>query len=1593
MTRPGDAEWSVLQLDSDPVPGDPESFEEITRAYQELARSTQEAHDLLASGSQIDVGQGKAMEAFRDLIGKLPGRLDGMAHSYAAAADAYLRYLPSLEEAQKMSVQALEQARQASGDQGAAQAAVSAAQAAITALGGDPEAAQAAKDKATDDATAAQNRADEARQALDQAKALIGQATALRDQAARTAAGTLRQLAKDAPQRSLWDKIVEAFEAFIEFLRSTVIQWITTVLDVISVIASFIFPPLGEAIGLLSGAIDLASAVLGGDPAEIGLAAGGLALGLIPGGRAGALVMKFAAKGGKALGLAGDGVKGATRGLNGGGGKTIGGALPGKGAGANRPPVPKDTSLSIDVRKCVTDPIDVATGEMVLSQIDLELPAPFLVPLERTHLSSYRAGGWFGPSWASTLDQRLEFDAQGVCYFAPDGTILVYPPGTPGEPVLPVEGPRWPLTVHADGTAVVTDPVAGRSSLFLLSGAVSRLAAVVDGDGNRLEVARDARQAPVALRHADGQWIAVSTSGNRVTALHRTDPGGRPTELIARYRYDEQGRLVEVDNTSGRPMRFGYDEAGRITGWHDRNGVEYRYTYDASGRCVRTEGADGFLNGTLAYDPTERTTTYTDSLGNVTVYRLDDLRHVASETDPLGNTTRYEWGRYNQLLARIDPLGRTTRYEYDADGRLSTLIRPDGTEAQVTSGGDAAAGTIAVQVGERLLTRSYDTAPDPDGGQVGVAEPFDYDRLRADDPVRDAALAGRRAHRLDARGRLERVRYDDEGNPIERTDAAGHVTRTEYGPFDLVLATVDATGARTGYEYDAELRLTRVTDPRGLQWRYTYDPAGRLVEEVDFNGRVRRYDYDAAGQLVRSTNGLGEVTEYEHDLLGNVVERRTGSGTTRYRYDAVGRLVAAENADAELVIERDEAGRVVAHTTNGRTLSFRYDDRTGARHRRTPHGSESVWAYDPFGNLDSLVTAGHTLGFRHDWQGRELRRSLDGQVVLEQTFGADRQLAAQVLPGLRQRRFDYRADGLLAGIDEDVTGRVDFTLDEAGRVLAVRGTGRVEDYRYDATGNLTSARVSGLPYAGELRYDGNLVTEAGGVRYRYDAQGRMVGRTLTDPAGGDRTWHFEWDAHDRLVGVRTPEGDRWRYRYDPLGRRIGKQRFVGDDPAPVEQVDFVWDGSLLVEQAQTDEHGRTRVTSWEYHPQEQRPVAQTVRDERDELGERFYAIVTDLVGTPTDLVDADGALVWRNDASLWGVAPGADASGMIPLRFPGQYLDPETGLHYNVYRYYDPISGRYVSQDPLGLAPAPDPAGYVPNPYAAADPLGLACTAGSSSGTPGSPGGGTDARSLPDTAGSSGGNRPLFGGESLDNVDDTFPPIPNRPRPDQRPDDLGAPDAELYDLSNPIHRARPIQPNPPRPSALFHGSSAPPDVVFQDGLKSRHTQEVLGTPEGDYVQPHYDLFKHMHNGKGSGFVSTTGSQDAALSFVRPTPLPDRPGFKKGTAADGKQYDHHDGYLYVVDNDLPAIHAPSQNLPPVLDRVRYQDEWSVVGDIPPDRIIKAIHVEGYYNTNSGTMPDPYRPGQTIPTVSLEFPNDPKLGTVQTVEHNPNYGRRR
>ncbi|GGO43908.1 hypothetical protein GCM10012287_08200 [Streptomyces daqingensis] len=97
------------------------------------------------------------------------------------------------------------------------------------------------------------------------------------------------------------------------------------------------------------------------------------------------------------------------------------------------------------------------------------------------------------------------------------------------------------------------------------------------------------------------------------------------------------------------------------------------------------------------------------------------------------------------------------------------------------------------------------------------------------------------------------------------------------------------------------------------------------------------------------------------------------------------------------------------------------------------------------------------------------------------------------------------------------------------------------------------------------------------------------------------------------------------------------------------------------------------------------------------------------MGAPTELLDESGGIAWRTRSTLWGTTTwNADATAYTPLRFPGQYADPETGLHYNFHRHYHPTTARYLSQDPLGLDPSPSPVTYVHNPHTWADPLGLA---------------------------------------------------------------------------------------------------------------------------------------------------------------------------------------------------------------------------------------------------------------------------------------------
>ncbi|MFF5131248.1 DUF6531 domain-containing protein [Streptomyces syringium] len=1052
--------------------------------------------------------------------------------------------------------------------------------------------------------------------------------------------------------------------------------------------------------------------------------------------------------------------------------------------------------------KCDLDPIDVATGAMLLPQTDVTLPGDLPLIVERTHLSSYRAGGWFGPSWASTLDERVQLDAEGVVFAAADGMRLVYPVPGPSTPALPVKGPRWPLSWDGtpDGALTITDPFTGVVRTFGgatptdVPGAVQLpLESVQDRNGARIDIERSLGGVPTGIRHTGGYYVAVDTQGPRVTALRLLDKAPslyEPQEdfgggtVLVRYGYDDAGNLAEVINSSGKPLRFAYDAEGRITSWTDRNATSYSYVYDSAGRVVRTEGSDGFLSGTLSYDDESRTTAVTDSVGRQRTYRHNADCQVVEEIDSLGHTTLTEWdARGDQRLSVTDPLGRTTRYAYDEAGNLHRATLPDGSTAQATYN-PLCQPTEVIEPGGATWRHTYDergnrlTTTDPAGAETS----YSYDdsgRLTAVtdalghthritcnpaglplavvDPLghtttvrRDAF--GRVTEAIDPLGHTTRMgwttegkplwreqpdgtretwTWDGEGNLLTHTDPAGNTTEHTHTHFDLQASRTDPNGTRYDFAYDTELRLTGVTNPQGLTWSYDYDAAGRLVSETDFNGRTLTYAHDAAGALLSRINGAGESLHFTRDRLGRTTEQRSDAGeTTTYAYDASGSLIRTANADAEITWERDALGRPLMETVNGRTTRYTYDALGRRTQRTTPSGLLSEWTYDAAGRPVELRSDAGSLTFTYDAAGRETGRRIGDGATLAQTWDKTDRLTTQTITGHHQaadrlvqhRSYTYRADGYLTEIRELTSGTRRFDLDRTGRVTSVSAHGWSETYAYDGAGNLTHATAPEHPAPGDREFSGTLIRRAGRTAYEHDAQGRLVRKTRKLLNGQTWTWTYQWNAEDRLIEAVTPEGERWRYAYDPLGRRISKRR-ISDDDAVAEESFFSWDGVRLAEQTTPD----GRVTTWDYAIGTHRPLTQTEHKpsvpgaaesllsrftdaSQREGGTRFHAVITDLVGTPTELVTRDGEIAWQRRTTLWGThlpAPPHDAVD-CPLRFPGQYHDAETGLNYNYFRYYDAETVSYATADPLGLDPAPNHHAYVVNPFRWADPLGLA---------------------------------------------------------------------------------------------------------------------------------------------------------------------------------------------------------------------------------------------------------------------------------------------
>ncbi|MEN2419267.1 DUF6531 domain-containing protein [Streptomyces rimosus] len=855
---------------------------------------------------------------------------------------------------------------------------------------------------------------------------------------------------------------------------------------------------------------------------------------------------------------------------------------------------------------------------------------------------------------------------------------------------------------------------------------------------------------------------AIGDSAGHVVASYTYDSSGnlasvvKPSGATTLFEYDGAHRMTAWTDSNGHRYEYRYDDRDRCVSQGGDDGcLRYQYAYGEVDR------ATGF-----------QTNVVTDSKGCSSRYVVNDRLRVVAETDPLGHTWRTSYDSYGRVTGKTDPLGRTVHYAYDAEGRLTGVTRPDGLafttsydeeEASVSSVDASGVGWYQRfdQQGNRILVvgpdgtytrytyseyghlvaisdssgKAVSIRTDPAGLPVVVTDSMGASFAYARDAFgRVTSVTDSLGHVTelvwDAEGNLLVRRepdgseqswvYDGEGNCTAHVDSVGSVTKFEYGNFDRMIARTDPDGSRHRFVHDTELRLVEVVNPLGAVWHYEYDPVGRIRSETDFAGRTVSYTHDAVGQLVRRTNALGQTVAFEYDALGRVIAKESDGAVTAFQYDQDGRLLRAEGRGALLRYVRDSMGRVTSETINGSTLEFSYDALGRRTRRTTPTGAVTDWAYDAQGRPIRMTTGDRVFRFEYDPMGRESSRAVDDWLTFAHEWDERGNLAGQTVTGragtVQRRAYRYREDGYLVGVDDLLNGTRRFDLDAVGRVVSIDAANWTETYAYDTAGNQTRATwPTRHPFAescGERAYEKGKVTQAGGVRYEYDAQGRLTLRRKNRISRKPDVWRYEWDAEDRLTCARTPDGRTWRYLYDPLGRRIAKQCWDADGENAIEQVAYVWDGFTIAEQTSYRLGARVSTTlTWDHkglHPVAQTERRHLVDAEQSEIDSRFFAIVTDLVGTPTELVDESGTLAWRAKSTLWGVTGWTqDAVAMTPLRFAGQYFDQETGLHYNVHRYYDPETARYISSDPLGLAPAPNPVTYVHNPYSWIDPLGL----------------------------------------------------------------------------------------------------------------------------------------------------------------------------------------------------------------------------------------------------------------------------------------------
>jgi RHS repeat-associated protein len=590
-------------------------------------------------------------------------------------------------------------------------------------------------------------------------------------------------------------------------------------------------------------------------------------------------------------------------------------------------------------------------------------------------------------------------------------------------------------------------------------------------------------------------------------------------------------------------------------------------------------------------------------------------------------------------------------------------------------------------------------------------------------------------------GTKETFTYNVYGQVLSHTDGKGQTIRLMRTARGLPSSREDAKGQRVRYEYDKAIRLTALVNENNATYSFAYDVSDRLSEEVRVDNLIRRFSYNVGGHLIRLDEiGYGDNAErperhtlFERDSIGRLIAKLNRDAQQQFTYDDGDRLLSIERhpsgigkqlgvTEEKLEYTYDLLGRLTQEITPDGTLDYEYDPLSNLTTLTLPDGRKVNHLYYGSGHLHQLNLDGQVISdMERDDLHREVYRT---QGKLTSCFGYDAMgrkawQFASTLPADKlsqvhntgintsllvehaynpiHRRYQYDPAGELVRTLDKLRGEIKYEYEANGQ-LRSRDTGSLvgsEEFRYDAAANRLNFNARQFD-----KVKDNRIKQWRDQEYRYDPWGNLIEKQ----SGHSKLQHFAYDCENRLVRAETYVNGKLEstghYRYDSLGRRVAKQAEINGE---VEQKRFLWQGLRMLRE---ETPGQSIL--YLYEPGSYVPLARVDQVEGEE--QKLYYFHTDQIGTPLELTDSDGQIVWQATYRSWGEIEQLPVNEVEQnLRFQGQYYDNESALSYNTFRYYDSEVGRFITQDPLGVDGGFNLYRYVPNPTSWVDPWGWVC--------------------------------------------------------------------------------------------------------------------------------------------------------------------------------------------------------------------------------------------------------------------------------------------